>query len=237
MVTAQFLWDGGQGFDLHLLRGTPSPSMLPHLVVVDDLNPDHPVFATGPGLPADFTGVTFSCDVLPAALAAQGITLDPATGQIDLTPATPAGRVLRNFLVHAQAQINFAPSPDFMVDIRVHVHNSVSKIWLTPTALTVHVGADGLKFTVLALFDDGVVGDVTAWTSLVWTPSAPGDVQVDQNTGALKAVTAGASPVITVSRAGQRPDAGPDRQRRGPRQAAVGRAGRGVRPRQGRGGT
>ena len=200
MVTAQFLWDGGQGFDLHLLRGTPSPSMLPHLVVVDDLNPDHPVFATGPGLPADFTGVTFSCDVLPAALAAQGITLDPATGQIDLTPATPAGRVLRNFLVHAQAQINFAPSPDFIVDIRVHVHDSVSKIWLTPTALTVHVGADGLKFTVLALFDDGVVGDVTAWTSLVWTPSAPGDVQVDQNTGALKAVTAGASPVITVSR-------------------------------------
>jgi hypothetical protein len=200
MATATFAWDAGQGFDLHLLRGTPSPSLLASLVVTDDLNPNaDPVPATGPGLPADFTGVTFSCDVQAAALAAQGITLDPATGRIDLTAMTPAAPVLRNFLVHAQAQINLIPSPDFVVDIRVHVHDSVSKIWLTPSALTVHVGADGLQFTVLAQFDDDVAGDVTTWTSLAWASSAPGDVQVDPSSGALKAATDRASPVITVS--------------------------------------
>jgi hypothetical protein len=199
MATADFAWDTDQGFDLHLLRGSSSPSMLPSLVVTDDLDPGSQIPATGPGLPADFTGVRFSCDVQPAALAAQGITLDPATGQINLTAMTPAAPILRNFLVHAQAQINFAPSPDFIVDIRVHVHDSVSKIWLTPTALTVHVGADGLQFNVLAQFDDGVAGDVTAWTSLAWASSAPGDVQVNAGTGALTATTAGASPVITVS--------------------------------------
>ena len=187
MFTTDFLWDDGQGLDLHLLRGTSSPSLLTSLVVIDDLDPAKLIPVTGPGLPADFTGVTFSYDVLPAALAQQKITLDPGTGKIDVAAASPAAPVLRNFVVHAQALINLVPSPDFIADIRVHVHDSVSKIWLTPAGLTVRVGADGQKFTVLALFDDGVVGDVTAWTNLTWDISPAGAVQVDRGTGALAA--------------------------------------------------
>ena len=43
----------------------------------------------------------------------------------------------------------------------------------SPAALTVRVGADGPKFTVLAEFEDGVVGDITAWTNLSWSSTAP----------------------------------------------------------------
>jgi hypothetical protein len=59
------------------------------------------------------------------------------------------------------------------VDTRVHIHESVKQIWLTPAALTVHVAADRPKFTVLAEFEDGVVGDITAWTNLSWSSTAP----------------------------------------------------------------
>ena len=198
MATTGFRWRPGSGFDLHLLRGSSSPSLLAGLQVKNDANW---VSAAGPGLPPDLLGISFTCDVLPVALVQQGITIDAATGRIDLTAVSPGAPVLRNFLVHARAthtNVPALPNP-LEVDVRVHVHESVTQIWLTPTALTIHVGADGLQFTVLAGFDNGVVGDVTAWTNLTWSSSATGDVQVDASTGALKAITAGTGPTITVT--------------------------------------
>ena len=196
MATTGFEWGADSGFDLHLLRGTSSPSLLADLFVRNDANW---VQAAGPGLPPDFLGVSFACDVLPAVLVQQGITIDAATtGRIDLAASSPGAPVLRNFLIHARAthtNTSAVPSP-LEADIRVHVHESVTRIWLTPTALTIHAGADGLKFTVLAEFDDGVVGDVTSWTNLAWSSDGPG-VQVDASTGALKA--AGTDQTITVT--------------------------------------
>jgi hypothetical protein len=170
LATVDFLWGDEDEFDLHLLRGDSSADLLDGLFVSDG-SPNF-IPAAGPGLPADFLGVSFACDVLPAKLVQQGITID-AKGRINLTASSPPAPILRNFLVHARAtHTNPAlPSP-LEVDIRVHVHESVMQIWLTPTALTVHVGADGLKFTVLAEFDDGVVGDITAWTNPSWSSTA-----------------------------------------------------------------
>jgi hypothetical protein len=196
LATVDFLWGDEDGFDLHLLRGDSSANLLDGLFVSDGGPKLIP--AAGPGLPTDFLGVSFACDVLPAKLVQQGITID-AKGRINLTASSSPAPILRNFLVHARAtHTNPAlPSP-LELDIRVHVHESVKQIWLTPAALTVHVGADGLKFTVLAEFDDGVVGDITAWTNLSWSSTAPGDVHVDPVSGELRALTAGANPTIAV---------------------------------------
>jgi hypothetical protein len=196
LATVDFAWGDEDGFDLHLLRGDSSANLLDSLFVSDGTNL---IPAAGPGLPPDFLGVSFACDVLPAKLVQQGITIS-AKGSISLAAISPPAPLLRNFLVHARAtHTNPAlPSP-LEADIRVHVHESVSKIWLTPTALTIHVGADGLRFTALAEFDDGVAGDITAWTNLSWSSTAPGDVHVDPVSGALRALTAGANPTIAVT--------------------------------------
>ena len=130
LATVDFLWGDEDGLDLHLLRGSSSANLLDGLFVSDG-SPNF-IPAAGPGLPADFLGVSFACDVLPAMLVQQGITID-AKGRINLTASSPPAPILRNFLVHARAtHTNPAlPSP-LEVDIRVYVYESVKQIWLTP---------------------------------------------------------------------------------------------------------
>jgi hypothetical protein len=197
LATVDFLWGDEDGFDLHLLRDSSSADLIDGLFVSD--GGPNLIPAAGPGLPPDFLGVSFSSDVVPAKLVEQGITID-ANGRINLAGISPPAPILRNFLVHARAtHTNPAlPSP-LEADIRVHVHESVKQIWFTPAELTVHVGADGLKFTLLAEFNDGVGGDITDWTNLSWSSTAPGDVDVGPVSGELRALTAGANPTIAVT--------------------------------------
>ena len=64
---------------------------------------------------------------------------------------------------------------------RVHVHESVERIWLTPNPMTVHETPDTApRFALFAEFDDGVVTDITrigltvpAWTGRVTWTSTP----------------------------------------------------------------
>jgi hypothetical protein len=72
----------------------------------------------------------------------------------------PGGPKLRNFIIICKVQeaIN-----SLETRIRIHVHESISRVWLTPNPLTAREGATGVRLSVLAKFADGTIGDITNW--------------------------------------------------------------------------
>src|SRR5206468_2021029 len=131
-----------------------------------------------------------------------GVELDVSAGIVTaLTHPDPSFPSVTNFLLSA---VFADPSVFQETEIRIHVHDAVQDIWLTPSTLTIHEGAaDEYRFTVLARFKDDVVGDITDWPRLRYksvdlaahTDST--DVLVSAK-GILKAVTPGKSAEITV---------------------------------------
>jgi len=184
------------GFDIHILKGS-SYDLKSDLFVNDGLQW---VPANGPGLPPDLTKIEFTTDIAAPVLTDNGITVDPATGKVDATATVPIGPSLRNLIVRCAA-IHTNPAVPSPIErfVRIHVHTSVSSLWLTPTTLTIHMGADPAHLTVLAKFDDGVVGDITLWKNLTWSSSAPGNVDVDASSGALTAKTVSSVATIRVT--------------------------------------
>src|SRR5262249_23864717 len=99
-----------------------------------------------------------------------------------------------NFLMTVSVADNAGKT--YETEIRIHIHDSVNEIWLTPPTLTIHKGADECRFTVLASFNDGVIGDITGWPQLSYKSLDPfsgadsidGMVSAD---GILSAVTVG----------------------------------------------
>ncbi|MGH7357910.1 MAG: hypothetical protein ACREJR_03740, partial [Candidatus Rokuibacteriota bacterium] len=90
--------------------------------------------------------------------------VNTGTGEVTATAhPNPSQPKLHNFLMTAR-QVVVAVHHE--TKIRIHVHDSIQRIWLTPNTLTIHVGSDECRFTVLALFDDGTIGDITDWPQL-----------------------------------------------------------------------
>ena len=99
-----------------------------------------------------------------------GIDIDKSSGAMVLTqPTVPVAEPWpHNFIVEAVVKQNpGGPANVPPAAIRVHVHERVEKIWLTPNRLTIRrrtaSGAERTwhRFTVRAQFDDGTVGDIT----------------------------------------------------------------------------
>ena len=123
-------------------------------------------------------------------LEGHGIHVNVKTGQIQVDRAA-AATVKSNFIIEAVAK-NLPDGPSFTAVIRVHVHPSVVRIWLTPDRLTVRPEkptrpeTTSYRFKVRAEFSDGVVGDVTQDHGVTWTPSTnvtgggfPGSLIID----------------------------------------------------------
>lgn len=94
-----------------------------------------------------------------------GITVDVDNGAVTYTSPEKTIPKLRNFLI----EINITPNAPtatnkIILTIRVHVHDKLKEIWLTPNPFTVHADTDTSILTVLAKFDDDIVGEVTDWT-------------------------------------------------------------------------
>jgi hypothetical protein len=131
--------------------------------------------------------------------AKHGHEVDRNTGAVTVAAALPAGAVaVPNFIIQARVTHTspLVPNP-LLVPIRVHIHGTVTEVWLTPNPLTVRMGASRMRFTVLAQFDDGTVGDISFHPGLTWTPVS-GPVAVDAN-GILQAPVAGHEPEIRVT--------------------------------------
>lgn len=106
----------------------------------------------------------------------QNITLDPNTGIVTVSGPPPTD--LNNFIV-AAVLTEPSPTPGVLpavhrAYIRFHVHQSITKAWLTPSPLTVYkgIGFGVYGFSVYAQFDDGVIGDLTyCMERIIWSPA------------------------------------------------------------------
>jgi hypothetical protein len=123
--------------------------------------------------------------------ASHGITVDHATGAVTVA-ATLIEPFPRNFLLEVQA---VSGTNTFKELIRIEVHRSIQRIWLTPSRLTVRARRNvalpqtlkSSKFAVRALFDDDVVGDISEQFAIQWSPTsnvtAEGELKVATGDG------------------------------------------------------
>jgi hypothetical protein len=152
-------WKEGEGYDVHVLRGGP---------------PSKPLDGA---LERDPAGSLTFVPRFKGAPNNFGVSIDGATGVV--TASILQGAPSFNFLLTARQTVAGTPSETI---IRIHVHDSVKKIWLTPAALPVYLGSPECRFTVLAMFDrdpDGVVGDITDWPVLTYSSFNPFEVDVN----------------------------------------------------------
>ncbi|MEP6933427.1 MAG: M64 family metallopeptidase, partial [Nitrospirota bacterium] len=85
--------------------------------------------------------------------------------------------VKSNFIIEAIAK-NLPDGPTFTDIIRIQIHPSVARMWLTPDRLMVRPAettrpeTTSYRFTARAEFSDGVVGDISDDHGVTWSPSA-----------------------------------------------------------------
>jgi hypothetical protein len=174
-------WGGSWGGDLHVLRGgATSPN----------LSTDALFFLVAPGdwqlagnyQTAHAGDVTLTFQ--PLFKGAQngdlfenfGIHVNTKTGQVRVDAAVPAPPLRTNFLLEVTAE-NAVGHAKFTEVIRVQIHQSPVRIWLTPDKMTIRPRDatrpqdTTARFTVRAEFDDGAVGDVTRNHGIVVTPA------------------------------------------------------------------
>jgi hypothetical protein len=183
-MVERLLWKEDEGYDIHVLRGGPASKALDSALVLD---------SSTNALPPKFTPRFKNAANL-------GVSVDPKTGEVTAQPQPATGTKFPNFNFIITAQQIIGGSGTLETKIRVHVHESIQQIWLTPSTLSAHIGADERRFTVLALFDDGTVGDITNWPSpqLVLTSSDPNVVTVLLD-GRLQAKKADKTAQITAA--------------------------------------
>src|SRR5574342_51966 len=146
--------------DIHLVPGLASPR-LDQLLTVSTTT--HGGLRSDIPAPDDPWSVSFAPSFTPSPTDpfTKGVRVDPATGEVRVKPP-PAGSRLRTFTVTASVRQG---ATTLTAKLRIHVHGAVVAKWITPSSLTVRQGAKGMRFSVLARFDDGVIGDITNWAA------------------------------------------------------------------------
>jgi hypothetical protein len=202
-------WAGIAGRDVHLLPGLASPQ-LSRFLQADELvgttvtqQPLHRL----PNIDITFSGGP-----------GNGITVHTKTGEVTVDSPLPAGPFPRSFVV--TASVSQSGGTPVTTQIRVHVHDAMTALWLTPARLTVRQGAHGVRMSVLASFQDGTTGDITNWSppeppiigvewtyvhavgaeppALQWEPPTGTPVAVDAVTGVLASTAETGQSSITV---------------------------------------
>ena len=186
-MAAPLTWKAGEGYDIHLLRDGPASKRLADALDLGDVKPDTVTF-----IPRGLVGTDF------------GVEIDARTGVVkaSLHPDQSKPKVT-NFLLEVLG--SDAVGVQSQTQIRIHVHDGLDHIWLTPSSLTIHKDANECRFTVLAGFNEGVVGDITDWPQLSYksiqlntSPSVESADILVSPTGILTAVTPGKSALVTA---------------------------------------
>jgi hypothetical protein len=122
---------------------------------------------------------TFNYGIAGDSYVGFGIELNRLTGVLTANAWPIANAAPANFIVEVTVANNGTRvnGEHFQVALlRVHVHRQINRIWLTPPTLSVRrpdVGSTNnthCAFTVRALFDDGVVGDITFSDQMTMLP-------------------------------------------------------------------
>lgn len=160
MALQGLFWPNIARRDIHLVPGAASPR-IDQLLAIQDSTGN--TFASSP--PAGVT-VAFSPRFFGTP-ASHSLTVDTNTGKVTVS-ALPAPPLLRNFIIDCTATEG---ATSFTRMIRVHIHPAIRRHWVTPSRLRVPLGARNMRFSVMAEFTDGTVGDITNWGAFD-TPTA-----------------------------------------------------------------
>lgn len=175
--------------DIHLVAGATSRPLSEELRIYYG-SPQHMTLASAP--PANVDVVfrpAFTCALTPAEIfIGFGVTVHRRSGVVTFSGHAAAGHRLRTFLIHAEVRDRtYNPPRPSVQRIRVHLHDLVRNAWVTPQQLTIHRGADGQRFSVLAQFDDDTVGDVTQVPGITWRSADDTIIGVGPANGELTA--------------------------------------------------
>jgi hypothetical protein len=200
MAITEVRWDevaNDRGADIHVVGvGVLSRQLRPDLWVRDAAGYFQLTPANAVRLANNHADVFFDAQ-FTGAPTAHNVKVDRTTGEVEIQAGYgTATSVLRNFIIHVNViHTDGSPSPP-PIAIRVHLHLRIEDYWLTPDALEVHLGAAIGGFTILARFDDQVIGNLTWHRGVLWSTPPAGPVVVDPITGRLGATApAGISPV------------------------------------------
>src|SRR5262245_12968510 len=163
--------------DLHILRGGPPTALWKLLQVSTPNGPDDTTVTTFDVYKAQHNDVDIALrpvsdfdEVGTKFVISNGsrIEIDQSTGLLSAGTPAPPEPTVHNFIVEGAVTRNgTAAIPKGRAKIRVFVHQSVARIWMSPTRLSVHrPDATGdsntnYRFNVRAEFDDGTVADIT----------------------------------------------------------------------------
>ena len=210
MALTDVFWPWTHAYDLHLLPGMTSPR-LDQLLWTDDTRGTKRADAPHPGVTVSFKAAFFG------APAGHGVTMNATTGQITVASPLPAGSRLRSFPVDGTA---VEGTTRVSARVRVHVHDGLTMVWLTPNPLTARRDAKDIRLSLLAQFTDGVIGDITNWSpfnpivageqtfvsdtgtpgpKVVWSTSNAATIGVDADTGVPDANVNAGNVTITAS--------------------------------------
>lgn len=211
MPINSIFWSSGKDQDHHVVVGQPSPDLTDGFLFFIEVGAAFGTkakdyLAANADVRLKFKPL-FKGVEAAGIFSGHGIQVNTANGIVTLTNPLPNPRK-NNFILEVEATLAADNSLIDKAYVRVHVHQSISQVWLTPDTLdvrafsTVLPDLPGYGFSVRAQFDNGVVGDITNFPGIVWSPAA----HVQPNSGKLK-VSAGENPGNTFVITAQLPAA------------------------------
>src|SRR5262249_6971249 len=131
--SAKLVWSGG--YDIHLLPGETSDSLLDWLFIFDDATPTNVVPASR--RPADVASIAFMPNFVATTVAGSkrktgGVEVNTDNGVVTVDRAA----TLKSFVLEAVVKLTSGKTLD-PAPIRVLVHQAIREMWLTPSNLTI----------------------------------------------------------------------------------------------------
>jgi hypothetical protein len=145
-------------YDIHLLRGQSIE--LSNLLEIDGT--DAPEYTDAhASIKYSFQTSFNASNNLKITATLGNPTSRKPTYLIKLDAAAPADAKFQitSFLVYAIVT-DTSDNSTSQAAIRIHVHKTIQKVWMTPDPITVYQGMAGARATVYALFDDKVVAEI-----------------------------------------------------------------------------
>jgi hypothetical protein len=190
MELVSLAWTSGRSEDRHLMRGRSGPVDLADGLLVDsraspasgsqtqvlsEFLTDNPNAAITfrPTFKSDFNTGTNEFEGF-------GVRVNSQTGVVEAGAHT-GSFLLYNFVVVATivADRTDPDSPRKRAYLRIHLHNFVSKAWLSPTRMRVPKNISGFNFSVFAQFDDRTIARLRPLDVIDWFSDPPGKVNND----------------------------------------------------------
>ena len=190
-------WNGeANAWDIHVLSNNIKSPPLDQILIIDQES-GKSVYATSPppGVNVEFI------EEFVGGPTNFGVTVDRAKGTVLVAFALPPGPHLKNFIIRAKVtdtNITSGAKNTFETFIRIHIHDGINRVWLTPSPLTLHRDTKGIRFSVFAELNDNTIGVIPPISGVTWSSNST-DIDIDAKTGEISPAGAANSAEITAT--------------------------------------